>query len=93
MHDPDIEYLREHTTPTRGNTPLDTYAKRIKELEDERREIHDLIAEAYAEAKSEGINPRALRRAIKIASMDKLKRKTHDDDQLDLETYLAAMGA
>lgn len=92
MHDPDIEYRREHTTPARGNTPLDTYAKRIKELEDERSELHEQIAEAYADAKSEGINPRALRRAIKIAGMDKAKRKAHDDDQLDLETYLAAMG-
>ena len=76
---------------TKTNDRLKTYADRISRLEEERGEIAEQIKEAFADAQSEGFRVSALKQAIKIAGMDKLKRAKHDASQMDLEIYLAQL--
>jgi uncharacterized protein (UPF0335 family) len=71
------------------NARLIEYADRLSRLEEERKALSEDIKEAYADAKSEGFTVSALKKAIKIHSMDADKRAKHDAAQLDLEMYLA----
>ena len=73
---------------TRTNTRLQAIARDIRGMEDHRAELAADIKALYEEAKSEGFTVSALRKAIKIYSMDKDKREKHDAEQMDLEQYL-----
>ena len=73
---------------TKTNARLQEIALSIGRLEEERKGISGDIAEKYAEAKSEGFTPSALRKAIKIYAMDADKRQKHDAEQGDLLLYL-----
>jgi uncharacterized protein (UPF0335 family) len=73
---------------TKTNAALMSYVDRVTRLEEQRSEIAEEIKEAYEDAKNEGFTPSALKRAIKIHSMDAEKRAKHDAEQLDLELYL-----
>lgn len=73
---------------TKTNARLQELALSIGRLEEERKALAADIADKYAEAKSEGYTVSALRKAIKIHSLDKDKREKHDQEQMDLELYL-----
>lgn len=74
---------------TKTNDRLSKIARDIRGLEDHRVELAEDIKALYAEAKSEGFTPSALKKAIKIHSLDADKRAKHDAEQTDLEVYLA----
>lgn len=76
---------------TKTNDRLNQIARDIRGLEEHRTELGQDIKALYDEAKSEGFTVSALRKAIKIHSMDKDKRDKHDAEQMDLEVYLAAL--
>lgn len=73
---------------TKTNAVLKSHANRISRLEEQKAEIAEEIKEAYEYAKSEGFTVSALRKAIKIHSLDQAKREKHDAEQMDLELYL-----
>lgn len=74
---------------TKTNASLKTYVDRITRLEEQRSEIAEEIREAFEDAKNEGFTVSALKRAIKIHSLDADKRAKHDAEQTDIEVYLA----
>jgi uncharacterized protein (UPF0335 family) len=73
------------------NDRLKEYTARLVDLEGERTRISLMITHIYKEAKDDGFTASALRKAIKIHSMDSDKRAKHDAAQADLETYLAQL--
>lgn len=84
-----INSIAEKRTMTRSNSDLKTRAQQIMRLTEQREEITLDIKAAFDAAASVGFNKAAMRKAIKIASMDGEKRAKHDAGQMDLEIYLA----
>ena len=70
-----------------SNASVKSFVERIERLEEERRDIGGDIRDVYAEVKSAGLNPKALRRVI-------AERRLKDRDQLfsDMDTYRSALG-
>ncbi len=73
----------------RTNSDLKQRAESVMRLMDQRDELTLDIKAAFDAAKSVGFNAQAMRKAVSIARMDKAKRVSHDQAQLDLEVYLA----
>lgn len=71
------------------NSDLRERAESIMRLMDQRDELTLDIKAAFDAAASVGFNKKAMRKAIKIASMDAAKREKHDSEQMDLEVYLS----
>jgi len=63
--------------------------ERVERLEEEKKGIAEDIREVFAEAKSQGFDPRIMKQVIKLRNMEKHKR---DEAEALLETYLAALG-
>jgi uncharacterized protein (UPF0335 family) len=62
---------------------------RIERLEEEKKEIAEQVKEVYAEAKAFGFDTKALRQVIKIRKIDRAER---EEQEMVLDTYLAALG-
>ena len=76
--------------PMGGNSTavLKGFVERVDRLMDERQGINEDIAEIIKEAKANGFDGPAVRRAIRMYRMEKQKR----DEMIALdETYLAAL--
>jgi uncharacterized protein (UPF0335 family) len=58
-------------------------------LEVEKTEIQEHISDVYKQAKSDGFDPKIMKRIIKIKKMKSEDRET--EDQL-LDTYMLALG-
>lgn len=74
---------------TRTNAVLREYAEEIARCEEARKRLTEEIKENYDMAKRDGFTVSALRKAIKIHGMDADRRQKHDDEQGDIEVYLA----
>lgn len=61
------------------------YIDRIIRLTDEKKEVQKDIRDLYKEAKSEGHDPKAIKRVIKLLSLSKPDR---DEFQYLVESYL-----
>lgn len=68
---------------------IQSLVRRIETLEEQKDEIKDDIASVYAEAKSEGLDVKILRKLIAIRKQDEHERE--EEDML-LETYMSALG-
>ena len=68
---------------------LDKYIKQIEALEEEKAEISNSIKEAFAEAKGEGVDVRALKELIKLRKME---REEREEQQSTLHQYMQAVG-
>jgi uncharacterized protein (UPF0335 family) len=68
---------------------LRSFIQRIERLEEEKKTISDDIRDVFAEAKSNGFDPKIMRQVLKIRKMETAERQ--EQDAL-LETYLAALG-
>ena len=68
---------------------LRSFIPRIERLEEEKKTISDDIRDVFAEAKSNGFDPKIMRQVLKIRKMETAERQ--ENDAL-LETYLAALG-
>lgn len=73
----------------RSNSDLRSRAESIMRLMEQRDELTMDIKAAFDAAASVGFNKQAMRKAIRIASMDATKREKHNSEQMDLELYLA----
>lgn len=63
--------------------------ERAESLDEERRGIVDDIKDVFAEAKSRGYDPKAMR---KIMAIRRKKKEEYQEEEAILETYLAALG-
>ncbi|KKI19418.1 DUF2312 domain-containing protein [Sphingomonas sp. Ag1] len=63
--------------------------ERAERLEEEKKGIADDIKDVFAEAKSRGYNPKAIK---KIMSIRKKKREEYQEEEMILETYMQALG-
>lgn len=68
---------------------LKQYIERIERLEEEKAEVLRNIRDLYAQAKSDGFEPKIMRQIVKIRKMDRSER--NELEEL-LETYMAALG-
>lgn len=72
-----------------GDNRLKSVLSRINALEDEKKTISDDIRGVYAEAKSNGMNPKALRVIVRKQRADQKKAA---ELQADVDAYMAALG-
>lgn len=68
---------------------LRLFLERIERLEEEKRAIADDIRDVYAEAKSQGYDPKIMRQIVRLRKME-----PHDRQEMEalLDTYKAALG-
>ena len=71
------------------NGQIRSITERINRLEDEKKTISDDIKDVYAEAKGNGLNPKALRVIVRKQRQDAKKAA---ELQADVDAYLAALG-
>jgi len=72
-----------------SNAQLKAITERINRLEDEKKQTADDIREIYAEAKSSGFDPKALRVIIRRQRADKAKLEEHE---AIVELYMQNLG-
>ena len=63
--------------------------ERIERLEEEKKEVTEQIKEVYGEAKAFGFDTKALRQVIRLRKIDRADR---EEQEMVLDTYLAALG-
>jgi uncharacterized protein (UPF0335 family) len=68
---------------------LRSFIQRIERLEEEKKTLSDDIREVFAEAKSNGFDPKIMRQVLKLRRMETADRQ---EQEALLETYLAALG-
>lgn len=72
-----------------GDNQLKSILARINTLEDEKKEKADDIRDVYAEAKSNGFNPKALRVVVRKQRAD---QKAAAELAADVDAYMTALG-
>jgi len=75
----------------KNTSELQSIASNISRLQDLIDDYKEEMKAAYEIAASKGYNAKALRKAIKIASMDAKQRAHHESKQSDLFVYLAEL--
>ena len=68
---------------------LRLFIERIERLEEEKKGVADDIRDTYAEAKSQGYDPRIMRQIVRLRKMEPHDRM---EQELILDTYKAALG-
>ena len=68
---------------------LRSFIQRIERLEEEKKTIGDDVREVYAEAKSNGFDPKIMRQVIRLRRMESADRQ---EQEALLEIYLSALG-
>lgn len=71
------------------NSDLAERAARLAKLTEAADEARLDLKAAYDAAASQGYSKSALRKAVKVHMLDAKKRAKHDQEQMDLEIYLA----
>lgn len=69
--------------------PLRLLIERIERLSDEQKGISDDIKDVYLEAKSQGYEPKIMRKVIRLRKMEKHVR---DEEAALLDVYASALG-
>jgi uncharacterized protein (UPF0335 family) len=72
-----------------SNGQLKSITERINTLEDQKKDITNDIRDVYAEAKSNGFNPKALRVIVRKQRAD---QKAAAELEADVDAYMAALG-
>jgi uncharacterized protein (UPF0335 family) len=68
---------------------LRLFIERVERLEEEKKGIADDIKDVMSEMKGRGYDTKIVR---KLISIRKKKKGEHDEEQMVLETYMAALG-
>lgn len=63
--------------------------ERIERLEEEKKGMADDIKDVFAEAKSRGFDAKAIKKIVQIR---KKKKEEFEEEEMILETYMAALG-
>lgn len=68
---------------------LRLFLERIERLEEDKKGVTDDIRDTYAEAKSQGYDPKVMRECVRLRRME-----PHDRQEMELilDTYKAALG-
>jgi uncharacterized protein (UPF0335 family) len=72
-----------------GHNQIKSFVERIERLEEEKKTFTDDIRDVYAEAKSNGLDVKALRAIVRMRKQDDDKRREHE---AIVETYMHALG-
>jgi uncharacterized protein (UPF0335 family) len=75
----------------KNTSDLRDRADYIMRLMEQRDGIALEMKAAFEAAASAGYNAKAMKKAIKVASMEADKRAKHDSEQMDLELYLSEL--
>lgn len=78
-----------HNSGAVGEAGLKSFVDRIERLAEERQTFTDDIKDVFAEAKSTGLDVKALRTILKLRKIDPAQRK---EAEAVLETYMHALG-
>jgi uncharacterized protein (UPF0335 family) len=70
------------------NNQLKAFVERLENLEAEKKAIQNDIKEVLSEAKSEGFEPKILKKVIALRKMDPAERERME---LMIATYMAAL--
>lgn len=70
------------------NNQLKAFVERLERLEEEKKAIQNDIKEVMSEAKSDGFEPKILKKVIALRKMDPEERKRME---LMIATYMAAL--
>jgi len=76
MHSSDINKLKQ-------------YIEKIENLEVEKSEIQEHISDVYKQAKSDGFDPKIMKKIIKIK---KVRPEDRENEDMLLDTYMLALG-
>lgn len=76
MHSSDANKLRQ-------------YIEKIENLEVEKTEVQEQIAEVFGQAKSDGFDTKIMKKVLKLR---KMKEEDRENEDLILDTYLMALG-
>lgn len=68
---------------------LKAIIERIETLEEEKKEVSDVIKDVYAESKANGFDVKTLRTIIKLRKLDTGERK---EQEAILDIYMSALG-
>lgn len=68
---------------------LRSIIERVEKLEGEKRAIADDIKDIYSEAKSNGLDPKVIKKIVSLRRMDAQKRR---EEQEIFDIYAAALG-
>lgn len=68
---------------------LKAFIDRIERMEEEKKTIVEDIKEIYAEAKSDGYDPKILKKIVQLRAQDRDERL---EQEALLETYMNALG-
>ncbi|MGE4218067.1 MAG: DUF2312 domain-containing protein [Alphaproteobacteria bacterium] len=68
---------------------LRSYIERIERLEEEKKALADDIRDVFAEAKGNGFDVKVMRQVLKLRKLEPADRQ---EQEMLLETYLAALG-
>ena len=70
------------------NNQLKAFVERLERLEEEKKAIQNDIKEVMSEAKSDGFEPKILKKVIALRKMDPAERERME---LMIATYMAAL--
>lgn len=68
---------------------LKLYIEKIENLEVEKTEIQEHISDVFRQAKSDGFDPKIMKRVLRLK---KMKTEDRQEEDLLLDTYLMALG-
>lgn len=68
---------------------LRSFIERVERLEEEKKAVADQIKEVYAEAKTQGFEPKVMRQIVRLRKMENQERQ---EQEALLDTYLHALG-
>jgi len=63
--------------------------ERVERLEEEKKGMADDIKDVFAEAKSRGFDTKAIKKIVQIR---KKRKEDFEEEEMILETYMAALG-
>ena len=74
---------------TNDVSKLKQYIEKVENLEVEKIEIQEHIADVFSQAKSEGFDPKIMKKVIRLKKMKTEDRQTED---FLLDSYMIALG-
>ena len=80
------------TTEDKGSITaqeLRLFVERVERLEEEKKGIGDDLKEVFSEMKGRGYDTKIIRKLIAVR---KKKKGEHEEEEMILETYMAALG-
>lgn len=80
----DSETLKKAAARLNRNTKVKAYADRVNALKEEQKQLGEDIRSVFKEAENAGINPKALKEAMRRARMDKGLVETADQYEMEL---------